>query len=127
MTFWDHIEHFAVDEFRCRCCGLALMDETFLTALDHIRSTVDQPLIVTSGYRCPDYNDRVAQTGRTGPHTTGRAVDLLISGSLAFKVIDLAIGYGITGIGVQQHGPHEKRYVHLDNLLGPTRPWVWSY
>ena len=36
---------------------------------------------------------------------------------------------GMTGIGIKQHGPHNKRFIHLDNLDNSThpRPTIWSY
>ena len=57
--------------------------------------------IVSSGYRCPEYNDQVSSSGLTGPHTTGRAVDVVCSGD-ALKIMELAIKHGMTGIGVSQ-------------------------
>ena len=36
---------------------------------------------------------------------------------------------GMTGIGVAQRGPIERRFIHLDDMSGEDhpRPWVWSY
>jgi hypothetical protein len=36
----------------------------------------------------------------------------------------------MTGIGVAQRGPHDKRFIHLDDLKNSEqnpRPWIWSY
>lgn len=126
---WSLYPNFSEDEFRCKCgCGQADMNPTFLGILQTIRTIVNEPLVVSSGYRCPEHNNRVSSTGRDGPHTTGRAVDLAVSHGLAHKVIAAALATGITGLGVNQKG--RGRFLHLDDLpeaLGRPRPTVWSY
>ena len=100
----------------------------FQKKLERLRERFGKPLAVTSGARCPDYNAKVADTGRTGPHTKGRAVDLAIRGGDALHLITLAVEQGFTGIGVSQKGA--SRFLHLDDLPnedGQPRPWVWSY
>jgi uncharacterized protein YcbK (DUF882 family) len=131
---WSQIAHFAPHEFICQgltCCGGAeRMDGDFVLRLDALRKALGKPLLVTSGYRCPEHNDRVSSTGRTGPHTTGRAADLALVGRDAFVVLRMAFDFGFTGIGLKQHGPHGRRFVHLDTLPdapGQPRPWVWTY
>jgi zinc D-Ala-D-Ala carboxypeptidase len=87
-------------------------------------------MIVTSGFRCPDHNRRVAGSGVDGPHTKGRAADIRIFGAEAHRLIDIALTYGMSGIGIKQSGPYEGRYIHLDCLSDDgkhPRPWVWSY
>lgn len=104
------------------------MDLDFMDRLGKLRAAFGKPMPVSSGYRCPEHNARVSSTGATGPHTTGRAVDVQISGKDAFKLLSLAAYFGITGIGVNQKGPHAKRFIHLDTLPeGGKRPATWSY
>jgi len=103
------------------------MDDVFMDKIEHLRLDARFPFIVTSAYRCPDYNDRISSTGRDGPHTTGRAIDIRISGKKAWALLDVASFYKMTGIGISQKGDHNSRFIHLDNLTGDTRPWVWSY
>lgn len=109
--------------------GAANMNQGFLDMLDVLREKVGFPLIVTSGYRSPAYNDSVSTTGTTGPHTTGKAVDLAVAGHQAHAVLKAALELGFTGIGVSQKGT--SRFIHLDILAngehGAPRPWVWSY
>ena len=135
MTTWADIRHFTPGEFACKC-GACDSDGTemhldFVAKLDDLRERMDIPFIVTSGYRCPDYNDRISTTGRNGPHTTGRAVDLSITGRLAFNLLrQCSLGGWMSGIGLNQRGPHAKRFIHLDDLNGPDhphRPNVWTY
>lgn len=95
--------------------------------LEEIRVQLGIPLPLSSAYRCPDYNNEVSSTGFDGPHTTGKAIDVLISGEDAFHLMDLAFEHGMMGVGVSQKGDHDSRFIHLDTLTGGTRPWVWSY
>ena len=83
---------------------------------------------VTSGARCPTHNSNVSATGKTGPHTTGRAIDFGVRGPQALDVIPLALALGFTGIGVNQKGA--SRFIHVDDLPdapGQPRPYIWSY
>jgi uncharacterized protein YcbK (DUF882 family) len=126
--------YFQIEELKCRgqdCCGgKADMDPDFMAKIVMLRRLLGFPFIVTSAYRCPEHNQRVSTTGPNGPHTTGRAIDLHVSHEQAFKLISMAPQYGITGIGVKQHGPIKGRFIHLDDLLPPKhapRPHCWSY
>lgn len=114
----------------CSCgCGM-LPEQDFMERVQRVRDRVNFPLKVVSGARCPTYNAKVSATGLDGPHTTGRAIDLAVSGYMALLVIDAMRAEGITGIGVSQKGPHDKRFVHGDDLppaTGRPRPWIWSY
>lgn len=126
MTDW---KHFDLDEFRCKCgCQQNYISDEFVTLLDELRELVGFPLVVTSGYRCPDHNNRVSSTGRTGPHTTGQAADISVDRFRAFRVMSKAADMGFTGIGFKQHGG--GRFMHLDTLPnadGQPRPTIWSY
>lgn len=132
---WDHERwpNFSRKELAERSEGWAegtspiLIDYEFLDKLQLLRDALRIPLPITSGYRSPEYNERVSSTGRTGPHTFGRAVDIPILGNEAFQVVSAAKQFGFTGIGVKQNGPVSSRFVHLDDLEGDLRPWIWSY
>lgn len=125
----DHGEFFARDELECKCgCGRARMDARFVELLDNLRDNFGGPIVLSSAYRCPEYNAQVSSTGTNGPHTTGKAVDILASGEDAFRILDHAFALGdFKGIGIAQKGEHGSRFIHLDTLEKGTRPWVWSY
>lgn len=126
---WSRWPNFTEAEMRCKCgCGRADMDPGFMDRLQEMRAAATFPFVITSGFRCPDYNDRISSTGRTGPHTTGQAADIGVLGHRAHTVAGLAHKYGMTGIGQNQKGPHSKRFIHIDSLAdGFPRPWVWTY
>lgn len=122
MTF----KYFDRDDFKCSHCGENQTEDAFIGSLDMLRERVGFPLIVTSGYRCPEYNKKVSSTGLNGPHTTGRAVDLAVSHDKAYFVLQQAFVMGFTGVGVKGHGA--SRFIHLDMITDPEkRPRVWSY
>jgi uncharacterized protein YcbK (DUF882 family) len=121
---WHHFSH---KEMACKGTGECRMSPEFMDTLEVIREEYGKPLTVTSGYRSPKYNTQVSTTGETGPHVQGQAVDIQIRGSDAFKLIQIALSHGITGLGVSQKGL--SRFIHLDCLKPPDfpRPTCWSY
>jgi len=135
---WDYFSYDTDTMLACPCCNFQGMDETFMKNIDRLRDDCGFPFIVTSGYRCPRHNSRVSSTGGNGPHTTGKAIDLRVSGEKAHKLLSVVFspqyfGYPsgkpiFTGIGIQQKGPDSTRFIHLDSCQNPyPRPWVWSY
>ena len=120
-------EHFTDDELCCPHCGKCLMDKDFLELLEEIREAYGKPMYLTSAYRCPEYNIRISNTGARGPHTTGKAVDVMVSGESAYKLMSTAVYHGVTGVGVNQRGSYAQRFLHLDTVHNDYRPRVWSY
>ncbi len=127
-TNWPH---FSRKELECHCgCGQMGMDAGFMQKLVELRKTFGKPMRVSSAYRCSKHNERVSKTGLNGPHTTGQAIDIQVSGEDAFELLFFAIGFGFAGIGVNQRGLHAKRFIHLDrleSLPNRPRPRIWSY
>ena len=102
------------------------MDMRFILRLDRLRMEYGAPMRVTSGYRCPAHNNSVSSTGLDGPHTTGRAADIGISGEKAYHLLRQV---SFSGVGINQRGAYDKRFIHLDDLEGPEhpRPRIWTY
>lgn len=132
--FSDHIRYFKPSEFACDCgdCGSTghEMRLDFVEKLDDLRHRLGFPLFVTSGYRCPTYNQRISTTGIDGPHTTGRAADIGLSGPRVHSLVQqCSLGGWMSGIGLNQKGDHSTRFVHLDDLAEPAhpRPRIWTY
>ena len=124
-TFWDDIEYFTREEFRCKCGGKycngfpAEMSEDTVRCSDEIRRRAGIPLHVNSGLRCETWNRE--KGGDTGSyHMTGHAVDL--SGNISPREL-LAIAEevqaemipGRGGLGLYNWGIHEDD--------GPKRLW----
>ena len=122
-------QHFNSKELACKHCGRMEIPQASLDRLQRVRNRVGHVLNISSGYRCPEHNNAVSKTGRDGPHTIA-AFDIAVHGDEAYHVIQAAQAEGFTGIGVNQKGPLECRFVHLDDLNdapGRPRPHVWSY
>lgn len=112
-------------EQQCHCgCGVNLMQGDFMRKLDQIREELDTPLTIVSAYRCAAHNTAVSTTGETGPHTTGRAVDIAASGRLKFRILEAARARGMTRFGIG------KSFIHIDDLgkeQGFPGNVIWSY
>ena len=116
--------NFSNAELTCKCgCGM-LPRKDFMAKVQKLRDELGFTLPVTSAARCPLHNAAVSATGRTGPHTTGRAIDIGVRGDRAVMLIKAALNAGFTGIGISQKGA--SRFIHLDDLA-EGRPNVWSY
>lgn len=121
---WEFFDPAKDTKLACSHCGAMLMDEFFMRLLDEIRRDAGFPFHVTSGYRCPIHNDAVSSTGLSGPHTTGRAVDIAANNSAMRKrIIEVALKHKIPRIGIA------KSFIHLDNLLANDGfpEGVWPY
>lgn len=122
MTDWSVYKHFSRGEFACKCgCGRADMQPLFLGRLQALRMIWGKPMIITSGYRCPDHPVEKAKAS-PGTHAQGIAADIGISGADAVALLRLALDANFTGIGVQQKG--SGRFLHLDIREHPA---IWSY
>jgi zinc D-Ala-D-Ala carboxypeptidase len=121
-------QYFSDKEMACKHCGKVNMDPLFMDYLDEVREQYGKPLIVTSGYRCPEHPIEAKKT-KAGAHTTGRAVDFAVDRKDAYELLEIAIGTDwFTGIGIQQKG--SGRFIHLDICEEPEmspRPTIWSY
>ena len=97
-------DNFPDYELRCKCgCGVMNMEIEFMQKMQTLRDLFGRAIIVSSAYRCPDYNERVSKSGINGPHTTGQAIDCLVSGEDAHRLLTIACGLGsFTGIGISQ-------------------------
>ena len=127
---WRRWPNFTREEMACRGTGECRMEPSFMDLLQRLRESFAAPLVISSGYRAPAYNAKVSATGADGPHTTGCAADILVHGRGARLLVWRAVELGFAGIGINQRGPAEARFIHLDTLEarpGRPRPWLWTY
>lgn len=118
-------KNFSLDEFKCQCgCNNVQMHVAMLDLLQIARERIGK-IVINSAYRCPTYNSKVSSTGETGPHTTGKAVDLHISDSQDLKLFITFFAPRVYGLGVA------KTFLHIDLLEKadgfPMRPNAWTY
>lgn len=122
---------FTASELECHCdkCkgkGEDHMDPVFMERLIILRERVGFALPVSSAYRCADHPAE-ARKEAPGAHHSGKAVDIKVSGTRAYKLVKEATDLGFVGLGISQKGLHTSRFVHLDLDFEQARPWVWSY
>lgn len=118
-------DYFSDEELKCKHCGELKFNPQTKIRLNALRTALGKPMIISSGYRCSEYN---AEKGYTQTHATGQAVDISCSHQDAFNILRLAGEFGFTGIGISQKG--SGRFIHLDDLAANNkrpRPHVWSY
>ena len=122
-------KNFSDKELSCSHCGENKFDQETLDALQRLRESIGRPLKLSSAYRCPVHNQNVSSTGPDGPHTTGKAIDILCSGKEAWELLSFVMIRSKIwkGIGISQKGKHKSRFIHLDTIEADNRPWVWSY
>ena len=123
-------DHFTNAELSCSHCDQLQINPQSLERLERVRVKYGQPMLLSSAYRCPEYNAFVSTTGDDGPHVQGHAFDVLCYHGDAYVIAAIALAEGFTGIGYSQHGEHHNRFVHLDDLPArpnQPRPTIWSY
>lgn len=122
---WQYFSYGTDPMLACPCCGEKGMDDTFMREiLDPIRNACGFPFHITSGYRCPEYNNRISSTGTKGAHTTGKAVDIRANSRQKSQIMSAAYNLGISRFGVA------KTFVHLDDCAedeGFDSDVVWTY
>lgn len=121
--FWDEIEYFDREEFRCKCGGKycqgfpAEPDETMVRYANKIRKRLGVPLTVNSGLRCKQHNANVGGV-KNSQHVLGTACDLGapagISPEKMAQVAEEVIG-NTGGIGIYSWG------IHIDSRTTKAR------
>lgn len=74
-------EHFKVREFAQKDfqCDKVIVDTELIDVLEDIRAHFNKPVIVTSGYRTPEYNAKIGGV-KNSQHTKGTAADIKVYG-----------------------------------------------
>lgn len=115
-TFWDEIEYFDREEFRCQCKGKYCNgfpvepDEAMVRTVDEIRRRLGVPISIVdaggSGVRCPTHNANVGGVANS-EHLYGRAADLHSTASPAkMKAVAEEVMGQTGGIGLYSWGIH---------------------
>lgn len=113
--FWEEIQYFQKDEFRCKCGGKYCQgfpvqpNEQLVRLADRVRAHFALPMIVSSGVRCITHNAAVGGAVASR-HMAGKAMDFCVRGKTASEVLafvqtqkDVRYAYAIDG-----------SYVHMD-------------
>jgi len=133
---WDDFPNFGEKEFACRETGECKMQEEALVVFQDLRTSYNRPLTVSSGFRSishPIEMAKIDKGGRPGTHNSGYAADFQVAGPDAMELLRLALSdTRVTGIGIQQRGPWNSRFIHIDILPEGgdekiARPALWTY
>ena len=116
--------NFKPKELSCSHCQELKINTALMNLLQKARNELG-PIVVSSGYRCSEHNSHISKTGENGPHTTGKAIDILVSNSQERKRFIDYFTNKVTGLGIA------KSFIHIDLLDeedGFTmRPNSWVY
>jgi hypothetical protein len=122
---WSKVEgwpsrHFSPQEMACRHCGRLKIDPKLLDNLETLRATLGgKPMVITSGYRCPEHNRRVGGAPKS-QHMEGRAADVMQTNHDPHRFKAVAEGIGFTGIGTYP----ASNFIHVD--VRPNGPARWG-
>ena len=128
------MKYFTLDELKCKCGECKStgeeMDHLFMKSIHVLRQKCGFPFIVTSAYRCAEYNAKVSKNKKYGAHTLGKAMDIKIASTQAFILLQNIYAFPtlFNGIGINQKGA--SRFIHIDNVKNDNkipRPMIWSY
>ena len=107
------------------------MDAKFIKTLQEIRTSYGRSMTISSGYRCaahPVEARKIKNGGKPGSHYSRKAADIRCSGTEALTLLKYIMqNPKITGVGINQTGPHHLRFIHVDTLEDYPRPNLWSY
>ena len=93
--------------------------------LQPIREKIGKPMIITSGYRCSTLNNHPEIRGvKNSQHTTGQAVDFVITGMAPDQIIAKIKSFGIE---FDQLINEYNRWVHISFNKGKNRHQVLRY
>jgi uncharacterized protein YcbK (DUF882 family) len=98
------------------------MHPDFVFRLQRLRSKLDRPMFVNSGFRCVTHNINTGGT-RKSKHLEGIAADISVldwTSAEKYECLQLAFELGFKGIGIY------KRFIHLDTRAGQGKLWVSS-
>ena len=72
-------EHFKIREFAQKDyqCDKILIDSELIKVLEDVRTHFEKPVIITSGYRTPEYNTKIGGV-KNSQHTKGTAADIKV-------------------------------------------------
>lgn len=127
---WSLYPNFKPEEFRCRHTGIDGIRMEMLELLQSIRDVTGKPIFISSGYRHHTHPVEVIKD-KPGEHTYGMAVDIICHGEQALVLLDVALEFGVTRIGIHQKGDITGgRFIHLgigNQLTNDFPAAIWTY
>jgi hypothetical protein len=100
----------------CKGTGKLIIDTEAMSKLQHLRSVLGKPMLITSAYRSPEHNKRVGGAKRS-KHLEGIAFDVRMDNHDPHTFEAAARAAGFTGFGYYP----KSGFMHIDT--GPERSW----
>jgi len=110
--------YFNLSEFACPCCNLVMLHPKLLAKLVELRNVLERPVYITSGYRCPRYNQKIGGVVNSY-HRIGLAADIKVEDINLIELLGYAEDVDFSGIGFYE----KKNFLHLD--VRPTKRTRW--
>jgi len=110
--------HFNLSEFACPCCKRVMLHPKLLAKLMELRKILERPIYITSGYRCPEYNQKIGGVVNSY-HCIGLAADIQVKDISLIDLLGYAEEIDFAGIGFYE----KKNFLHLD--VRPTKRARW--
>ncbi len=111
-------KYFKLSEFACPCCNLVMLHPKLLAKLVELRNTLEKPVYITSGYRCPKYNHQIGGVPNSY-HGIGLAADIKVKDINLITLLEICENIDFAGIGLYE----KKNFLHLD--VRPTKRTRW--
>jgi uncharacterized protein YcbK (DUF882 family) len=113
-------KHFKVKEFACKDGSQAVfIDEHLASILDILRNKIGKPVIITSGYRTPEWNKRCGGA-KYSYHIRGMAADIRVNGMSAKEIANELNAIVPNECGIIVY----KSWVHFDVRTSKYRKGV---
>ena len=110
--------HFKLAEFACPCCNLVMLHPELLAKLVELRKVLERAVYISSGYRCPRYNQKIGGVVNSY-HCIGLASDITVEDINLISLLELCENIDFNGIGFYE----KKDFLHLD--VRPTKRARW--
>lgn len=129
MIDWSKYPNFKPEEFACKHCKREGIKSEIMDIMQGIRTDMDLPVFISSGYRCPQHPVE-QEKDKPGEHCMGMAIDIICHGAKALQIIQFAQARGVKRIGVHQKGNPTGRFVHIGiadrhDLSFPVALWTY--
>lgn len=107
-------KHFKVKEFACKDGSqVVFVDDYLYTILDILRNKLEKPVIITSGYRTPEWNKKCGGA-KYSYHMRGMAADIRVDGMSAKEIANKLNEIVPNECGIIVY----KNWVHFDVRTG---------
>ena len=102
-------KHFKESEFACNHCGETMLNGELMAALELVRHYFNQPVTITSSYRCPTHNTNVGGA-KNSKHLAGIAADIQVKNTEPKVVADFLESVFPESYGIGRY----STFTHID-------------